>query len=621
MIKKTSHTTNPLGTAGDGFFRRTLSFAGIAASLTAIAVLPSHAFAQEEPAPLFAEDFQDYWDWADLDPGLWWSSNIGGHVRTESDWSNFFGQGSENIMLYINKVAGNPPQAFGVFGEFSAEVGRFSFDLYHPGDGGGDSDEIWFFLYSGSRNTNNRAQYIEIGKNKTTIGSSGQYQRDAVNHIEFVFNNSDESVLYGDDDLVLLAGTTDIWVNGELVESGYSRHNNKRGPVTAFEFNSRGSAGHTLYIDNIVVEAVESGEVGVIVAPPAEIILHDDFSSHEAGKIPGAPWTSVTDDPEKTGSSLVEKDTANLFGKGPDNQYLNYLPAGDGAIVTRSENTFSSELITFSMKFIDADDNDPTYSWIIFNSGSVSGTANRVHVFTLNSEDGIGTIRSGNYPLNVPNQLDLVINSSAFTVEYGDGYTIESGKADIWINGVLAEAGYSGSYDKLGPVTTFEFNIGGSRTKHLLVDEITIWNSAHISEAPAPSDGFADWRTTYFPEDADNDEISGPEANPSGDGVSNLIKYALGLDPTVASRDGLPESNIQDIDGTDYLTLTFERPANRDDVSLTVVASGTLSTWEDEAVHVETIDNGAGSVTEVWRDVEPIEEAGARFLRLEVSLE
>ncbi|HLS28638.1 MAG TPA: hypothetical protein VK041_08315, partial [Opitutales bacterium] len=243
MIKKTSHTTNPLGTAGDGFFRRTLSFAGMAASLTAIAVLPSHAFAQEEPAPLFAEDFQDYWDWADLDPGLWWLSNTGGHVRTESDWSNFFGQGSENIMLYINKVAGNPAQAFGVFGEFSAEVGRFSFDLYHPSDGGGDSDEIWFFLYSGSRNTNNRAQYFDIGKNKTTIGFSGQYQRDAVNHIEFVFNNSDESVLYGDDDLVLLAGTTDIWVNGELVESGYSRHNNKRGPVTGFEFNSRGSAG------------------------------------------------------------------------------------------------------------------------------------------------------------------------------------------------------------------------------------------------------------------------------------------------------------------------------------------------------------------------------------------
>jgi hypothetical protein len=42
---------------------------------------------------------------------------------------------------------------------------------------------------------------------------------------------------------------------------------------------------------------------------------------------------------------------------------------------------------------------------------------------------------------------------------------------------------------------------------------------------------FADWIASYYPAAGNNQNTVGPNATPLGDGVSNIIKYAFGIDP------------------------------------------------------------------------------------------
>jgi subtilisin-like proprotein convertase family protein len=99
---------------------------------------------------------------------------------------------------------------------------------------------------------------------------------------------------------------------------------------------------------------------------------------------------------------------------------------------------------------------------------------------------------------------------------------------------------------------------------------------------------YASWRDSRFSatELADT-AISGPLADPNSDGVSNLLAYAFGIDPTGSSTlVALPQATRVTDMGTDYLELTFRRPAYlpanstaAGGVSLSYEISTTLNSW------------------------------------------
>jgi len=60
---------------------------------------------------------------------------------------------------------------------------------------------------------------------------------------------------------------------------------------------------------------------------------------------------------------------------------------------------------------------------------------------------------------------------------------------------------------------------------------VTLSGSDVTGKNFAMANAFGNWATTYGLSGAD----ASPTANPSGDGISNLVKYALGLDPTVGA--------------------------------------------------------------------------------------
>ncbi len=125
-----------------------------------------------------------------------------------------------------------------------------------------------------------------------------------------------------------------------------------------------------------------------------------------------------------------------------------------------------------------------------------------------------------------------------------------------------------------------------------------------------PGEGIADWRMTYFGT-SDNAGLAANDADFDGDGLLNLIEYALGSNPTVAG-DGAGAVSIGQAGG--YLTLTF---SHIDDPSLLFVieSSDDLNGgWSvEETFSFVTV----GTVT--FTDTQPI-GAGPRFLRLRVEI-
>ncbi len=75
---------------------------------------------------------------------------------------------------------------------------------------------------------------------------------------------------------------------------------------------------------------------------------------------------------------------------------------------------------------------------------------------------------------------------------------------------------------------------------------------------------FTSWESKYFNSTQLSESgVSGPTANPSGDGTVNLLKYIFDINPSVAmgagGRAGLPVVSIITSGGKQYLTLTYRQ--------------------------------------------------------------
>ncbi|HTS16784.1 MAG TPA: pyrrolo-quinoline quinone [Verrucomicrobiae bacterium] len=125
------------------------------------------------------------------------------------------------------------------------------------------------------------------------------------------------------------------------------------------------------------------------------------------------------------------------------------------------------------------------------------------------------------------------------------------------------------------------------------------------------------WRNTYFGNPS-NVGAGADTASPVGDGVPNLIKYALGLNPlTAAIGSQLPGPSIIQSNGLSYLALTVNRSAEPSDITYTVQVSGDLQTWVSGGSFTVTIANTPSQL--IVRDNTPISSAVARFVRLSVA--
>ena len=78
-------------------------------------------------------------------------------------------------------------------------------------------------------------------------------------------------------------------------------------------------------------------------------------------------------------------------------------------------------------------------------------------------------------------------------------------------------------------------------------------------------DGYDGWKDEQFGEDADNDEIAGENADPDGDGLSNIWEYITGRDPNVKDSD-CAWLNIEIVAGFPNLSFPVGKQAYKDGV-------------------------------------------------------
>lgn len=225
------------------------------------------------------------------------------------------------------------------------------------------------------------------------------------------------------------------------------------------------------------------------------------------------------------------------------------------------------------------------------------------------------------YGSNLTYNLTDLIPSAACLVRlhFCEGFWGSAGKRlfNVSINGVqrlsafdvFASAGASfkaviqeflATTDAAGHLVINLASAAGSTDTNAIIDGLEIYTVT-------PFDA---WRVGAFtPAQLGLAGVSGSTADPDGDGLSNLLEYALGNNPMDASSMELPSPGM-DVDG--HFTLTFNRVADPA-LLYEVQGSANLSSWT--SIWSSTgLSNVSGSVT--IPDASPTDH----FLRLKVTL-
>ncbi len=133
-----------------------------------------------------------------------------------------------------------------------------------------------------------------------------------------------------------------------------------------------------------------------------------------------------------------------------------------------------------------------------------------------------------------------------------------------------------------------------------------------IVKATLTANTYSTWSRDHFtPAELANPAISGPDAILAGDGLTNLLKYALGLPPKTPSTTGISLAKS----GAEWW-FTYQRPANRSDLTYSPVISNHLASWTTTGLIHERIATGD---PETWRVRVPAGPANRLFFRLNVT--
>jgi hypothetical protein len=137
---------------------------------------------------------------------------------------------------------------------------------------------------------------------------------------------------------------------------------------------------------------------------------------------------------------------------------------------------------------------------------------------------------------------------------------------------------------------------------------------------PAPSTYHA-WAEQAFPQETPETDRH-PQAAPAGDGIPNLLAYALALDPVGDKTGRLPRLDLAG-DSPPLLRYRFRQQADAADLSLVVETSEDLVEWAPLGTPPAVIDpdiDGDGSAR-LMEVALPLTQDGERlFLRLRASL-
>lgn len=143
-----------------------------------------------------------------------------------------------------------------------------------------------------------------------------------------------------------------------------------------------------------------------------------------------------------------------------------------------------------------------------------------------------------------------------------------------------------------------------------------------------PEYTFDSWQDLHFSTAQLSDtSFSGPNADPDGDGMSNLVEYGLGTLPLVAASEEIFPIVYNQVEdgGESYLGMVYRVATTASDLDHVVEVSSDHSNWDDSSNDVVNVvaprDEGDGSVTYSVRDNVSLSNGKRRFMRIRFTQE
>jgi hypothetical protein len=154
---------------------------------------------------------------------------------------------------------------------------------------------------------------------------------------------------------------------------------------------------------------------------------------------------------------------------------------------------------------------------------------------------------------------------------------------------------------------------------------ITFANLVYVySVSQLSTTDYTGWQTSAFQTDPNAATDKLPAATPQGDGVTNLMKYALditgGQTMTATDRTKLPTVGQKTVSGTTYMTLTYHQRPNLVGVFINVETSTDLVNWAAPTNSITTqttATDGSGDAIMVVQV--PAPTSGFQFMRLSAT--
>jgi len=190
--------------------------------------------------------------------------------------------------------------------------------------------------------------------------------------------------------------------------------------------------------------------------------------------------------------------------------------------------------------------------------------------------------------------------------------TVTDAAATVAINGTTVASG-----DASGPIP---LDLGENTITIVVTAQDGTTTSTYT--VTVSTTGYETWKATAFtnPADLANPAVSGELATPAHDGTTNLMKYAMALDPMASSAGSMPTMTLEG----GYLALTYRKSKTATDVTFTVQATDSLTgnSWTPATTVLSQTDPtpGGGSYWLVTvRDNVTYATHPRRFLRLQVG--
>jgi hypothetical protein len=139
------------------------------------------------------------------------------------------------------------------------------------------------------------------------------------------------------------------------------------------------------------------------------------------------------------------------------------------------------------------------------------------------------------------------------------------------------------------------------------------WSAPVTVSYPVPP--FTLWRMARFGAQLSNPALAGDLACPAGDGISNLCKYALGLDPYSPAISGLPELSVAG-GAFDFLYTKLKAAT---DVEYRVLWSNNLMQWSEDGISEEIVPGSETPTAMKMRARIPATPGGRIFACLRVT--